>query len=173
MIRRQAGMTLIELLVILCIVCVLMVLGAVHLLRARARGYEASAVASLRVIAQGQLTYSVVCGLGGFAPNLPLLARSVPGSETPFVPPELTGAMVTVKSGYLLTVRPAANAVSYKVDCNGTRNTTAYYASARPLSYGVGGGTQSFAVSLNGVVWMVNAAVPPTEPFGPPAVPFR
>jgi type II secretory pathway pseudopilin PulG len=166
-------MTLIELLVMICIVCILMVLGTVHLLRARARGYEASAVASLRIIAQGQVAYSVACGMGGFAPNLAVLARPVPGSDTPFVPPDISGGVVTLKSGYLFAVRPALNAIAYKVDCNGTVNTTAYYASARPALYGVGGGTQSFAAMLNGEIWAVNAAVPPTEPFGPPAAPYR
>lgn len=173
MTRGQAGMTLIELMVMVCIACVLMVLGVVHLVRARARANEASAVASLRVVAQGQVSYSVACGHGGFAPSLQVLGRPVPGSDAPFVPPDVSGNGVTLKSGYMLAVRPAAGAVPYKVDCNGTMNTSAYYASARPVNYGVGGGSQSFAVLLNGVVWAMNAPVPPTEPFGPPAVPFR
>lgn len=169
----ERGMTLVELLVMICIVCVLMLIGVVQLLRARARGYETSAVASLRVIAQGQITYSVACGRGGFAPDLVVLGRSVPGSTTPFVPTELSGSLTTMKGQYVFLVRPATNGVPYKVDCNGTTNTTAYYASARPLTYGVSGGTQSFATSLNGVVWALNAASPPTEPFGPPAAPFQ
>jgi hypothetical protein len=169
----EAGMTIVELLIIMCIACVLMVLGAVHLMRARARGNEASAVASLRVIAQGQVVYSVSCGNGGFATNLQTLGRPVPGSTEPFVPPDLGGALVSLKSGYLLTMRPARDAKPYKVDCHGGMNTNAYYASARPVTYGPGGGTQSYAVSLNGVVWGVDARVPPLEPFGPPAYPFR
>jgi len=166
-------MTIIELIVMVLIVMVLLVIGALQLMRARARGNEASAVASLRVIAQGQVTYSVACGHGGFAPNLLTLGRPAPGSDTPFVPPDLSSALVSLKSGYLLTTGPALNATRYKVDCNGAVNTSAYYASARPLTYGAGGGTQSYAVSMNGVVWAVNAPAPPTEPFGPPAFPLR
>jgi type II secretory pathway pseudopilin PulG len=173
MMQRQSGMTLVELLVMICIVCVLFTLGMAHLFRVRARANEASAVASLRVIGQGQLTYSVACGSGGFAPNLQVLARPVPGSSTPFVPPDVSAQLVTLKSGYLLTVRPAFNAVTYKVDCHGMLNSSSYYASARPATYGVGGGTQSFALSMTGVVWAIDAPMPPSEPLGPPAVPFR
>jgi hypothetical protein len=170
---RQEGMTLVELLVMICIVCLLMVLGAVHLLRARGRGYEASAVASLRVIAQGQVTYSVACGMGGFAPNLQVLSRPMPGGDLAFIPEDLGGGMVTVKSGYLLLVRPAYNASPYKTDCNGTMNTSAHYASARPLMYGVAGGMESYAVSLNGAVWAADGPTPPADPFGPPSYPLR
>jgi Tfp pilus assembly protein PilE len=173
MMRRESGMTLIELLVIVVIVCILILLGTVHLLRARARGNEASAVASLRVIAMGQVTYSVSCGYGGFATNLMMLARPAPKSDTPFVPADVANAPVTLKSGYLFAVQPAHNAWPYKVDCHGMQNTSAYYASARPVTYGVGGGTQSFAVSVNGVVWAQDAPTPPREPFGPPASPLR
>jgi type II secretory pathway pseudopilin PulG len=171
--RTERGMTIIELIVMVCIVTVLLVIGVLHLMRARARGNEASAIASLRVIAQGQIVYSVSCGNGGFATNLLTLGRPAPGSDQPFVPPDLGAALVSLKSGYLLTMRPARDGKPYKVDCHGAVNTSAFYASARPVTYGPGGGTQSYAVSLNGVVWAVDAPVPPSEPFGPPAYPYR
>jgi prepilin-type N-terminal cleavage/methylation domain-containing protein len=171
--RGQRGMTLVELLVMITIACILIAIGSVQLVRARSRGNEASAVASLRVIAQGQLTYSVACGAGGFAKNLPILAQPMRGTSEPFVPPELSATMTTLKTGYYFTVREALGAVAYKVDCHGMQNTTGYYASARPVSYGISGGTQSYAVGLPGVIWALNAAAPPTEPFGPPAFPLR
>jgi type II secretory pathway pseudopilin PulG len=170
--NRESGMTLIELMVIVCIICVLATIGALHLMRARSRGFESSAVASLRLIAQGQVVYSVACGFGGFAPNLPVLARPSPGSNAPFIPIELT-TTATAKSAYRFAVRPAHDGKPYQLDCNGTRNTTAYYASAQPVQYSLVTGSQSFAVSLNGVIWALNSPTPPAEPFGPPAQPFR
>ena len=168
----ERGMTLVELLVIVCIVVVLMTIGAVQLVRARTRGYEASAVASLRLIVAGQVAYSVSCGNGGFAPTLPVLSRTAPRLTEPFVPAELSSAAVTKKSQYLFTVHPASNAVPYRVDCYGTVNTTAFVATARPEDYGISGGTLSFATLADGKIWSIAAAVPPAEPFGPPATPL-
>jgi type II secretory pathway pseudopilin PulG len=170
--RAESGMTLIELMVIVCIICVLTTIGALHLMRARSRGYESAAVASLRLIAQGQIVYSVSCGFGGFAPNLPLLARPARGGDAPFIPVELTAAP-TAKSAYRFAVRPAVDAKPYALDCNGTRNTTAYYASAEPVHYSLATGSQAFAISLSGIIWALNSPTAPREPFGPPAEPFR
>ena len=49
------GLTTIELLILVAIVAVLLSLGTVHLLRARASGNEAAAVASLRAILAGRI----------------------------------------------------------------------------------------------------------------------
>jgi prepilin-type N-terminal cleavage/methylation domain-containing protein len=170
--KADRGMTLVELLVMIVIVTVLLVIAVTQLIRARARGNETSAVASLRMIVAGEIAYSVSCGQGGFAPNLIVLARPAPGSQVSFVPPEFTTGSVVQKSGYSFTVSPAQQSVPYKIDCNGTRNTSAFYASARPVSYG-SGGFLSFAVISSGTIWSVEAATPPPEPFGPPASPIR
>jgi hypothetical protein len=166
-------MTLVELLVMICVVCILMAIGSVQLIRARSRGNEVSAVASLRVIAQGQIAYSVSCGRGGFARSLPILARPMPGSITPFVPTELSATTTTLKTGYYFTMREGLNGVPYRMDCHGIPNTSVYYAAARPVTYGISGGTQSYALTLNGIVWAANSGAPPVEPFGPPAFPLR
>jgi hypothetical protein len=154
------------------IVTILLVIGVTQLIRARARGNETSAVASLRVIASGEIAYSVSCGLGGFAPNLTVLARPAPGSEVSFIPPEFTTGSVVQKSGYSFTVTPAQQSVPYKIDCHGTRNTTAFYASARPVSYR-SGCYLSYAVTSSAIVWEFEGPLPPPEPFGPPATPVR
>lgn len=171
--KRQHGMTIIELLIVICIMCILATIGVIQLVRARGRGYEASAIASLRIISSGQLAYSASCGQGGFAPDLTLLSRPSPRTSVPFVPVELSAGAVTMKSGYLFTVRPAITGVPYRIDCFGTRNTSVFYATARPANWSASGGTQAFATHGDGLIWSVYAAVPPTEPFGPPARPIQ
>jgi type II secretory pathway pseudopilin PulG len=166
------GLTIVELLILVAIVAVLLSLGAVYLLRARASGNEAAAVASLRAIAAGQFSYSVSCGRGAFAASLLTLNRPAPGSNVPFLPPDLLGGSTVLKSGYYLTVGPAATSSPGQPGCNGGDTTTSYYASARPASY-PSGGTRAFAITAGGQVWQALAALPPPEPFGPPASPVQ
>jgi type II secretory pathway pseudopilin PulG len=166
------GLTIIELLILVAIAAVLIALGAVQLLRARASGNEAAAIASLRAIAAGQFSYSVSCGRGTFATSLLTLNRPAPGSCVPFLPPDLRGGATVLKSGYYLTVGPAATAGQGEPGCNGGETATSYYATARPSSYPAGG-SRAFAVTAGGQVWQVFAALPPPEPFGPPSSPLQ
>jgi type II secretory pathway pseudopilin PulG len=168
----ERGLTIIELLVLVAIVAVLLSLGTVYLLRARASGNEAAAVASLRAISAGQFSYSVSCGHGTYATTLVTLNRPAPGSNVPFLPPDLLGGATVLKSGYYLTVGPAATSTPGQRGCNGGDTATSYYASARPATY-PSGGSRAFAVTAGGQMWQVLAAAPPAEPFGPPSSPVQ
>lgn len=170
--RSERGFTLLELLLVIAIIGVIAAIAAVQMLRARAASNESSAIASMRAIASGQLSYASSCGLGGFATALPTLGVPVPGSNAPFLSPDLTSAAVVGKSGYLTTMAAGAGAVAGNPDCNGTVTQTAYYASSSPMTLGITG-SRSFAINGAGTIWTVNAAVPPTEPFGAPAQPLQ
>jgi hypothetical protein len=103
---------------------------------------------------------------------LPTLAVPAPGSNAPFLSPDMTGAVTVSKSGYSIEVASSATAGAGPTDCNGTATETGFYAFAEPLDFGVSG-DRSFATNHAGTIWAEGAALAPTEPFGAPAVPLR
>ena len=167
--KREAGFTLIELLVVVAIIGILASIAAMSMLRARASANESSAIGSLRTITSGQILYSSTCGGGNFATDLPTLASHPPITPIPFLSPDLTSGMIVLKSGFNLTVTASAGAVVAGLDCNGTATLSGYYATAVPVVFGTTG-TRSFAtLSPTNVIWQADTALPPSEPFVPPA----
>jgi len=125
---------------------------------------EASAIASLRVIISGQITYSATCSKGGFAITLEDLARPSRQDGYTFIPSDL-GKTGTVKSGYKLTVtRDAANGVSdvgtAAATCNGSTNAPAssFFASAEPVRPGATG-SRYFAADERAIVFTSSAPI--------------
>jgi prepilin-type N-terminal cleavage/methylation domain-containing protein len=165
------GFTLVELLIVVGIIAVLGAMVTAQLIRSKASANEAAAIASLRAIAGGQVSYSQTCGNGSYATILTALGPPAPGAVG-FVSPDLTSGAVVVKSGFEVTVGASISGNPGFPDCNGVATTDAFYASARPLSLNVTG-TRSFAVTAEGTIWQLAGNVPPAEPFGAPAVPIN
>jgi len=170
--RQDTGFTLIELIIVVAIISVIAAIATPGLLRARMTANEASAIGSMKSIASAQIAYSSSCGRGGFAPTLVVLGTPAPGTAVGFISPDLSQVVSPIKSGYSFTVANGAGAGAGPTDCNGGATITVYYATATPLSFGISGG-RSFAANIDSIVWQVNAAAPPTEPFGPPAAPVQ
>ena len=157
---RDAGFTLIEIVVAVGIVGVLAAIGIPSLLRARATAHEGSAIASLRAISSAQAAYQAQGGGGGYATALAALGRSCPGSSEPFISPDLA-VDPTLKGGYQVALQPAAAATAAAPDCNGTATSSDYYATAVPIS--TIAGQRAFASNAHGTIFFDPSGVAPTE----------
>jgi type II secretory pathway pseudopilin PulG len=103
-IRKAQGFALIDLIFVCGIIGVLCSIALPRLLLAKQSAASASAIASMRVINSGELTYALTCGSGFYAPNLTTLGTPPPGSQEPFVSSGLGGADTVIKSSYTITV---------------------------------------------------------------------
>lgn len=162
------GFTLIELLIVVAIISIIAAIAVPGLLRSRMTGNETSAIASLKAMTVGQVSYSTTCGNGAYASSLPQLFAPPGGAGEGYISPDLGRMATPMKSGYNFNMTAGANSNPGPTDCNGTATVTTFYASATPQTFGTTG-TRSFATNPSSSIWYVAAAAAPTEPFGAPA----
>jgi type IV pilus assembly protein PilA len=156
--KKAHGFTLIELLMVVAIIALVAAIAIPALVRARMSANEASGIAGLRAITQGQTAFAASCGGGGFAQTNADLAKSPPNG-TPFISPDLTATDVDAKSGYWVAVEDNADGANRDVlDAAATCNSSAaparsmYYASANPVSRGTSG-QRSFATDQDRTIF--------------------
>lgn len=140
--------------------------AAVALLQqARMSANETSAVASMRLLVQGQVAYSA--SNNGYAGSIQALAGLCPGMKVGFVAADINRNGV-IKSGYILNVVPGVGANTATTDCNGLPTHTKFYATAAPEVLGYAG-KRGFAPTTTSTIWQNTAGTPPTEPITPSA----
>ena len=152
--RRDGGFSLIELLLVVAIIAIIAAIAVPGLIRARLVANESSAIASLRTISSAQATFASSCGGGGFAQTLEDLGEPPPGTNIPFIPPDVARGE---KAGYTLALiggvgDPIAQA---DVTCNGatTGTRSSFLATANPITDGGSGGRAFGIDKTNTLRW--------------------
>src|ERR1700742_2356481 len=74
--RREAGFTLMELLIVISIMLILMLIAIPNFSKMKSQANETSAIQSLRAIYEAQITYQTTYPANGFACSLSALGGS-------------------------------------------------------------------------------------------------
>jgi type IV pilus assembly protein PilA len=156
-----AGVTLIELLIVVATIGIISAIAVPQVLRARIAANESAAIGTLKTINNSQAAYAAGAGTdGGYATSLAILSAPCPGSEVGFISADMA-ADPSVKTGYRIAMVPG-EAERAAEDCNGRDSALGYYATAEPLSIGLSG-NRGFATSSRGVVFFDSTGVLPSE----------
>src|SRR5271154_527127 len=122
--RKNKGFSLIELLIVVAIILIIAAIAIPNLLRAKMAANESSAVASMRTINTGEISYSSAFPTVGYAPTL-----SAMGGVAPCTPTSSTACLID-------SVLAGGNKSGYTFVANGSGGPPAsqYYATAIPAT---------------------------------------
>jgi type IV pilus assembly protein PilA len=140
--RHQKGFSLIELLLVVAVILIISAVAIPNFLRSRLRANEASAVASVRLVETGAVTYSMTYPELGFPANLTNL-----GGANPCTASSSTSCLIDdviaqgVKAGY-----------SFFWTGDGATPSVAFTLTATPQVVG-GSGQRMFCTDQGGVIY--------------------
>jgi prepilin-type N-terminal cleavage/methylation domain-containing protein len=160
------GFTLVELIIVVAIVGILAAISMGIYLHARVEGDEASAIATLGTINQGQFAFAQACGNQRYAATLMALAMPMPTTGSAFISPDLA-ADPLIKAGYQFAMGGTPLNLEYK-SCTGEALLEHYFVTADPLHPGLSG-VRFFGTNGDRIVFADAATFVGTMPeTGPP-----
>lgn len=157
---RDAGMTLIELIIVVGILGVVSAITVPAVMRARITANETAVLGSMRAVNSAQAAYAGAASPGGYAVSFTILVQACPGSSHGFISPDLAGDPAQ-KSGYTVALGPGTMGAG-PADCNGQATSVGYYLTAVPISVGLTG-HRGFASTSPGVIYFTATGLAPTE----------
>ena len=164
----QAGFTLIDMLFVVALIGLLASLAIPGLMKARGAAQASSAIATIRVVNSGQLSFAITCGLGFYAPDLTTLGNPPPGSLDPFLNDDMTAGPTFMKGGYNFSLSGTSLAGA-PASCNGLgvgQAAPGYALVADPLDPSI---TRFFGSNSDGVTYTDTASFGATmTESGPP-----
>ena len=145
--EREAGFTLMELLIVISIMLILMLIAIPNFSNMKSQANETSAIQSLRAIYEAQIQYQTNYPANGFAPSLTMLGgSSASGPPTPQAAQVLDTNLATgQKSRHLAIVNPT------KITVNNQDQYTGYEATAVPQAVGKTG-HRGFCIDQQGEI---------------------